>query len=110
MKYLTMILLYLATSPHAIADALSTLQRQTSHAYQQMKESEREASKADQEVKAKEERWQYFKQKFTEAEQELENSRKASVQANKKLTEAKKNWNDYSETLYQEWHQERGNK
>ncbi len=104
MKYLVTILLSLTVSPFGMADTLSNLQQQTSRAYEQMKQSERDARKARKEVEVKEGRWRYFKEKFAEAEKELQTAQQASQEAEKNREEARKRWNDYSEDLYQKWY------
>lgn len=106
MKYLAIVLLYLMTSSHGLAESLSGLQRQASYAYEQMRQSELEASKARKEVGVKEERWRYFKRKLAEAEQELQTAQKVAMEADEKMLAAKKKWGEYSETLYQQWHQQ----
>ncbi|MFO7580061.1 MAG: hypothetical protein R6W74_07630 [Nitrosomonas halophila] len=106
MRYLVLILLYWITSSHGLAESLSGLQRQTSYAYEQMRQTELEASKARKEVAAKEERWRYFKRKLAEAEQALQTAQKAALEADENMLAAKKKWDQYSETLYQEWHRQ----
>lgn len=107
MKYFGTVLLCLMASSFVMADTLSNLQQQTSHAYEQMKQSERDANRAKKQVEVKEERRHYFKQKLAEAEQELQAAQQAFTEAEKNRIEAKKRWDDYSETLYQKWHQKK---
>ena len=104
-KYSVTALLCLAVSSLAMAGTLSNLQQQANRSYEQMKQSERDVSQAKKEVEVKEGRLRYFREKFVEAERELQTAQQAFQEAEKNMVTTKKRWGDYSEELYQKWHQ-----
>lgn len=110
MKYLIFFLLNFALSPFASAEEILSLQQKASFAYEQMKQAEREAKSAEQNLQVKQERLQYFKKMVAEAEKEFEVAQNKSKEANAKMESAKRNWDELSNTLTQEWKKQEGNR
>lgn len=104
-KYSVTALLCFTVSSLAMAGTLSNLQQQANRSYEQMKQSERDVSQAKEEVEVKEGRFRYFQEKLVEVEQELQIARQALQKTEKNMATIKKRWGNYSEDLYQKWHQ-----
>ena len=105
MKFPILILSLLAAPVSFATSDLSSLQRQTNTAYEQMKEAENKASKAKKEMQIKQDNLRYYQEKVTETEKEFQAAQQASQKAEENLTAVKKRWSDYSEELYQKWRQ-----
>lgn len=97
------LLLSVTICPLAFAEDILNLQQKTSFAYEQMKQAEREAEAAEYQIKVKQERLQYFKQKVAETEQELGVAQEESRAAKARREATKKRWEELSDMLSQEW-------
>lgn len=103
MKYLIYFLLNLMLIPSVSAEDILNLQQKASFAYKLMKQAVRDAKTAEQQAKAKEERLRDLRQKIAEAEQEYETAYNKSKEANTRMELARRNWNELTSRLMQEW-------
>jgi 5-bromo-4-chloroindolyl phosphate hydrolysis protein len=104
MRYVMLLVLFnVALLPSVLAEDILSLQQKASFAYEQMKQAEREAESAKQQIEITKERLRYFKQKLAEAEQELEIANEESNVANTRMEDARRQWDNLSSTLSQEW-------
>lgn len=108
MRYVILLLsLNVALFPLAFAEDILILQQKTSFAYEQMKQAEREAKTAEQQIEVKKEQLQYFNQKVVEAEQELEIAYEQSKEANTRMEGARRKWDELSTALSREWEKQK---
>lgn len=105
-----LVLLNAALLPSVSAEDILSLQQKASFAYEQMKQAEREAESAKQQIEITKERTNYFKQKLAEAEQEHEIAHQESSAANARMEDARRQWDELSSTLSQEWQKQDSNR